>query len=66
MHVQQTAHAPSRVSLQAHAASDARWGIVDALLALVLLPFGAWFLVIDRLVAGIGWLVDHVPNAARQ
>jgi hypothetical protein len=32
------------------------WGIVDVILALVLMPFGVWVLAIDRLVAGVAWL----------
>jgi hypothetical protein len=35
------------------------WGIVDAILALVLLPFGVWVLAIDRLVAGVAWLFNR-------
>jgi hypothetical protein len=42
------------------------WGIVDAILALVLLPFGVWVLVIDRLVTSIAWLIDRVPAAPRR
>jgi hypothetical protein len=41
------------------AGSDARqptWGIVDVILAILMLPFGIWMLVIDRMVAGMAWL----------
>jgi hypothetical protein len=41
------------------------WGLVDAILALVLLPFGVWFLVIDRMVAGIAWVIDHATRQTR-
>jgi hypothetical protein len=42
------------------------WGIVDAILALVLLPFGLWVLVIDRLVTSIAWLIDRAPAGPRR
>jgi hypothetical protein len=29
------------------------WGIVDVILAIIMLPFGVWVLLIDRMVAGI-------------
>jgi len=35
------------------------WGIVDVILALLLLPFGVWVLAIDRLVAGVAWLFNR-------
>jgi hypothetical protein len=35
------------------------WGIVDAILALVLLPFGVWVLLIDRIVAGAAWVFSR-------
>jgi hypothetical protein len=34
------------------------WGIVDAILALVMLPFGIWMLVIEGLVNGVSRLVN--------
>jgi hypothetical protein len=34
------------------------WGIVDAILALLMLPFGIWMFLIDRMVAGISALVS--------
>ena len=43
----------------------ATWGIVDVILALVLLPFGVWFLLIDRTVAVIAWIIDDMPVALR-
>jgi hypothetical protein len=29
------------------------WGIVDAILGLVMLPFGVWMFVIERMVRGV-------------
>lgn len=29
------------------------WGIVDVILAILMLPFGIWMLIIDRMVAGM-------------
>jgi hypothetical protein len=37
-------------------AQRATWGIVDVILAILMLPFGIWMLVIDRMVAGMAWL----------
>jgi hypothetical protein len=34
------------------------WGIVDAILALVMLPFGIWMLVIEGLVNSVARLVN--------
>ena len=42
-----------------------RWGVVDVILALVLLPFAVWFLVIDRTVAVIAWMIDDMGPALR-
>jgi hypothetical protein len=42
-----------------------RWGIVDIILALLLLPFGVWFLLIDRTVAVIAWMIDDMRPAMR-
>jgi hypothetical protein len=35
------------------------WGIVDGILAVIMLPFGVWMWVIDRSVAGIAALLDR-------
>jgi hypothetical protein len=35
------------------------WGIVDVILAVVLMPFGVWVLAIDRLVAGVAWVFNR-------
>ena len=35
------------------------WGIVDAILAVIMLPFGVWMWAIDRSVAGIAALLDR-------
>jgi hypothetical protein len=32
------------------------WGIVDAILGVVMLPFGIWMFVIERLTRGAAWL----------
>jgi hypothetical protein len=42
-----------------------RWGIVDVILALILLPFAVWFLLIDRTVAVIAWMIDDMGPALR-
>ncbi len=44
------------------------WGIVDGILALVLLPFGVWMLVIEGLVNGATWLLSGAatPRAAKR
>jgi hypothetical protein len=39
------------------------WGIVDAILALILLPFGVWMLVIEGLVNGATWLLSGPENS---
>ncbi len=45
--------------------SSYHWGIVDVILALVLLPFAVWFLLIDRTVAVIAWMIDDMRPALR-
>jgi hypothetical protein len=45
--------------------SHYRWGVVDVILAVVLLPFALWFLLIDRTVAVIAWLIDDMGPALR-
>jgi hypothetical protein len=45
------------------------WGPVDVVLALVMLPFGIWFFVIERVVLGVTWLFSlgsrpRVPASA--
>jgi len=44
------------------------WGIVDGILALVMLPFGIWMLVIEGLVNGATWLLSGAatPRAAKR
>jgi hypothetical protein len=39
--------------------TPASWGIVDAILAVIMLPFGVWMWAIDRIVAGIAALLDR-------
>lgn len=34
------------------------WGIVDFILGAVMLPFGIWMFVIDRMVAAVAWLLS--------
>jgi hypothetical protein len=41
------------------------WGIVDVILAVVMLPFGLWMLVIEALVNGATWLLGGVTQARR-
>jgi len=40
------------------------WGIVDAILGLVLLPIGASMLLIEGLVNGATWLLGGMPKRA--
>jgi hypothetical protein len=35
------------------------WGIVDVILAIIMLPFGVWVFLIDRMVAGISTIVNR-------
>jgi hypothetical protein len=35
------------------------WGIVDVILGVVMLPFGIWMFVIERLVLGAAWLFER-------
>lgn len=63
-------HPRPHSAVPSQAAADARrmplrepaWGMVDALLALLLLPFGVWFLLIDRVVAGIAWFMERASH----
>jgi hypothetical protein len=42
---------------RAHAQPErVTWGIVDAILALVMLPFGVWMFVIERMVRALAAL----------
>jgi hypothetical protein len=53
---------------RARAKSQARtdsWGIVDGILALVMLPFGIWMLVIEGLVDLIAWLLNASSQPRR-
>ena len=54
----------TRVQARVHAGTRKQptWGVVDALLALVMLPFGAWMLVIDGMVALISRLNNRTPS----
>ena len=55
-------HAGAAQRVQAQAGTPG-WGIVDVILALIMLPFGVWMLLIDRMVAGIAWIIDiHPPT----
>jgi len=42
------------------------WGIVDAILALIMLPFGIWMLVIEGLVNGATWLFSGGSPSPRR
>jgi hypothetical protein len=58
----------ARPEVRAHARSkpsDYHWGVVDVILALILLPFAVWFLLIDRTVAVIAWMIDDMGPALR-
>jgi hypothetical protein len=35
------------------------WGIVDVILAAIMLPFGVWFFIVDRIVATVAALFDR-------
>jgi hypothetical protein len=48
----------TRAGTRVHAAPIS-WGIVDGILAAIMLPFGAWMWAIDRVVAGIAALLDR-------
>ena len=50
-----------RADVRAHPRRNA-WGPVDAILALVMLPFAIWMWIIDRLVAGIAALLERRPS----
>jgi hypothetical protein len=42
------------------------WGIVDVILALVMLPFGIWMFIIESMVNGITWLLNRPFEPRRQ
>lgn len=46
----------TRAGVRAHP-SKYGWGIVDAILALVMLPFAIWMWIIDRMVWAISILI---------
>ena len=47
----------TREAVRTH--EPASWGIVDAILAVIMLPFGIWMWLIDRAVAGIAFIFDR-------
>ncbi len=53
--MQETARTSRRSAVRSEP-RRAEWGIVDAILALVMLPFAVWVFLIDRMVAGIAAL----------
>jgi len=36
-----------------------RWGVLDVILAILMLPFGIWMYLIDRMVIGMAWLFNR-------
>lgn len=42
------------------------WGIVDVILALVMLPFGVWMLVIEGLVNAATWMYNQAAAQPRR
>jgi hypothetical protein len=35
------------------------WDLVDIILGIIMLPFGVWCLLIESMVAGLTWALDH-------
>jgi hypothetical protein len=50
--MQELARPAGRVAARAQPRGPS-WGIVDVILAILMLPFGIWMFVIDRMVAAI-------------
>ena len=51
-----------RPEARAHARTQPQrftWGTVDIILAVAMLPFALWMLLIDRMVAAIAWLLSR-------
>jgi hypothetical protein len=51
----------ARPETRAHARSHPqkfRWGIVDVILGVIMLPFGVWMFVIETIVHFAAWLFD--------
>ncbi len=58
----------ARTEARAYAQSQPRpftWGVVDAILALIMLPFGIWLFLIEGLVNGAAWLLGGARDRAR-
>jgi hypothetical protein len=53
-----------RASVRSHP-EKLSWGIVDVILAIIILPFGVWMIVIEGLVNGATWLLGGVTQARR-
>jgi len=52
----------ARPETRAHARSHPQhftWGIVDVILAVVMLPFGIWMLLIESLVGSVAAVFDR-------
>jgi hypothetical protein len=50
----------SRVGVRSHGQrSSVNWGVVDFILAVVMLPFGIWMFVIERLVKTVSSIFDR-------
>lgn len=55
----------ARPEARVHARSHPQkltWGIVDAILGLIMLPFGIWMIVIEGLVNGAAWLFNQASG----
>lgn len=61
----EVARPEERTRHRSHSARSG-WGIVDAILALVMLPFGIWMFMIEAMVNGITWLVNKPFEPRRQ
>jgi hypothetical protein len=48
----------TRAAVRAHPGRQA-WGIVDVILAIVMLPFAIWMWIIDRMVAAVAALLGR-------
>ena len=54
----ETARPDTRPAVRAHPRQYS-WGIVDAILAVIMLPFAVWMWIIDRMV----WLIASLTGS---
>ena len=66
MHAQARAARSAAHARERTDAAPAGWGVVDVILAVVLLPFALGFVLIDRAVAVIAWLIDDMQPLLRR